>query len=84
MKYGRAKGYATYSQKNATTLYLRAFWLFALLVQCKQFSIYKFPKKDLAKSTKYFKNRIVLFYLELWYSVEKYITVLIEAIQLSE
>ncbi len=31
------------------------------------------PKKALAKiSTKYFQNRIIMFCLELWFSVEKY------------
>ncbi len=72
MKYGRAKGYATYSQKNATTLYLLALGLFALLVHCKQCSFYVVQKK-IVISTKYFQKRIITFCLELW-SVEKYST----------
>jgi hypothetical protein len=33
-----------------------------------------FSQASLLISTKYFKNRIIMFCVELWYSVEKYIT----------
>ncbi len=48
----------------------------AALSHCKQFFIYVFPKRfsraSLLISTTYLQNKIIMFCLELWFSLEKY------------